>query len=79
MSTANRSLKRPAPRCDALEVASTSNAAKERVRTDFRSGVRSGVNGTPTFFINGQRFDGNWADEEEFIAALKPLLQVARL
>jgi protein-disulfide isomerase len=30
----------------------------ERIRNDFSSGVRSGVNGTPTFFINGQRFDG---------------------
>jgi hypothetical protein len=26
---------------------------KVRVRADFSSGVRSGVNGTPTFFING--------------------------
>ncbi|HYE06985.1 MAG TPA: thioredoxin domain-containing protein [Planctomycetota bacterium] len=29
-----------------------------RVRDDFRSGVRSGVNGTPTFFIDGSRYDG---------------------
>jgi protein-disulfide isomerase len=29
-----------------------------RVREDFRSGVRSGVNGTPTLFINGIRYDG---------------------
>jgi len=29
-----------------------------RVRADFASGVRSGVNGTPTFFINGFRYDG---------------------
>jgi len=29
----------------------------ERVRHDFSGGVRSGVNGTPTFFINGQRHD----------------------
>ncbi len=28
-----------------------SNAVQERVREDFMSGVRSGVNGTPTFFI----------------------------
>ena len=29
-----------------------------RVREDFLSGARSGVNGTPTFFINGVRYDG---------------------
>ncbi|HWA78258.1 MAG TPA: thioredoxin domain-containing protein [Polyangiaceae bacterium] len=29
----------------------------ERIRSDFQSGVRSGVNGTPTFFINGLRLD----------------------
>jgi protein-disulfide isomerase len=32
----------------------------DKVKKDFRSGVRSGVNGTPTFFINGVRFDGDW-------------------
>jgi predicted DsbA family dithiol-disulfide isomerase len=31
---------------------------RERVREDFASGVKSGVNGTPTFFINGVRYDG---------------------
>jgi protein-disulfide isomerase len=34
----------------------------DKVRNDFRSGVRSGVNGTPTFFVDGERFDGNWTD-----------------
>jgi len=29
-----------------------------RVQEDFMSGVRSGVNGTPTFFIGGARYDG---------------------
>lgn len=42
-----------------------------RVRAHFRSGVRSGVNGTPTFFLNGQRYDGNWVDESAFTRALK--------
>jgi len=32
----------------------------DRVREDFMSGVRSGVNGTPAFFINGLRHDGSW-------------------
>lgn len=32
----------------------------ERIREDFLSGVRAGVNGTPTFFINGVRHDGSF-------------------
>jgi protein-disulfide isomerase len=32
----------------------------DRVREDFLGGVRSGVNGTPTFFINGYRHDGSF-------------------
>jgi protein-disulfide isomerase len=32
----------------------------ERVREDFMSGVRSGVNGTPTFYINGVRHDDSY-------------------
>ena len=42
-----------------------------RVRAEFKGGVRSGVNGTPTFFVNGRRFDGNWADAAAFTAALR--------
>jgi len=30
----------------------------ERLKEDRRSGIRSGVNGTPTFFINGTRHNG---------------------
>jgi protein-disulfide isomerase len=36
----------------------------ERVREDFASGVRSGVNGTPTFYINGVRHNGSYELEE---------------
>jgi protein-disulfide isomerase len=32
-----------------------------RVREEFMGGARSGVNGTPTFFINGARLDGSFA------------------
>jgi protein-disulfide isomerase len=41
-----------------LESALAAGTYQERIRSDFNSGVRSGVNGTPTFFINGQRYDG---------------------
>lgn len=30
----------------------------DRIREDFMVGIRSGANGTPTFFINGLRHDG---------------------
>jgi protein-disulfide isomerase len=33
-----------------------------KVEDDFESGIRSGVNGTPSFFVNGQKFDGGAAD-----------------
>jgi protein-disulfide isomerase len=42
----------------AAELANGTHAG--RVREDFRSGIRSGVNGTPTFFINGRRHDEPW-------------------
>jgi protein-disulfide isomerase len=34
---------------------------RARVQEDFLSGVRSGVNGTPTFYINGVRHDDSYA------------------
>jgi protein-disulfide isomerase len=41
----------------------------DRVHQDFMSGVRSGVNGTPTFFINGMRHDDSY-DFETLLTAL---------
>ena len=43
---------------------------RSRVRSDFSGGVRSGVNGTPTFFIDGVRYDGDW-DADSLTAALQ--------
>lgn len=43
----------------------------DRIEEDFESSVVSGVNGTPTFFINGHRFNGSWSDPEEFREALE--------
>ncbi len=52
----------------------------ERVREDFQGGVRSGVNGTPSFFINGTRYDGAWDLESLVDAIEKPLgIQVRML
>jgi protein-disulfide isomerase len=48
----------------------------ERVRADFRGGVRSGVNGTPTFFINGVRHNGAW-ELEDLLTAIKVEIRTA--
>lgn len=45
-----------------------SSAVAERVRADFLGGARSGVTDTPSFFINGQRYDGSLAARPLFDA-----------
>jgi protein-disulfide isomerase len=42
----------------ALAQALESGHFTARVHADFSADIRSGVNGTPTFFINGLRHDG---------------------
>jgi protein-disulfide isomerase len=42
----------------------------ERVHEDFMGGVRSGVNGTPTFYVNGERLGGSY-EPDDLIAALE--------
>ena len=49
------------------ELASGAHAG--RVRADYLGGLRSGVNGTPTFFINGERYEGMF-NSAAFVAAL---------
>ena len=41
-----------------------------RVHDDFLSGIASGVNGTPTFFVNGVRYDDSW-DVDTLTEALR--------
>ena len=36
----------------------------DKVDQDFESGIRSGVNRTPTFFINGKKYEGEWGDDQ---------------
>jgi hypothetical protein len=45
-----------------------------RIREDFETGLHSGVNGTPTFFVNGARHD----DEHTFDSLLAALESVSR-
>ncbi len=45
----------------------------EKVEKDFESGIRSGVNRTPTFFINGEKFAGDW-ENGELLQFLKGLV-----
>jgi len=44
-----------------------------RIREDFMSGVRSGVNGTPTFFINDFRHNGDY-QFETLVSAIEKAL-----
>jgi protein-disulfide isomerase len=42
----------------------------QRIKEDFNSGIRSGVNGTPTFYVNGVRHDGD-PSAKELVKALE--------
>ena len=42
----------------------------KRIKEDRQSGIRSGVNGTPTFYINGVRYDGP-PDYDSLLATLE--------
>ncbi len=57
---------------DALEAGTFA----ERVSSDFMSGVRSGVNGTPTFFVNGARYEGAWWEFDTFLHDLRARAEV---
>lgn len=58
---------------DDFEIAITNKRFEPKIRKDFLGGVRSGVNGTPTFYINGQRYDGP-IEFEELVSAIDSVL-----
>ena len=47
-----------------------SHRFQDHMKRDFMGGVRSGVNGTPTFFVDGVRYDG-FLDEQSLEAVLR--------
>jgi protein-disulfide isomerase len=48
----------------------------QKIESDFMGGVRSGVTGTPTLFINGTRYDGP-RDVDSLVEALNQVAQFA--
>jgi protein-disulfide isomerase len=56
-----------------VTMALTEHAYERNVREDFTSGVRSGVNGTPTFFIENLRYDG----PQDLVSLLAVIEEVA--
>ena len=62
-----KALKLPQP---ALQQALEGGEYTERIRADFNGGVRSGVNGTPAFYINGRRHDASF-DLDVLVAAIE--------
>jgi NhaA family Na+:H+ antiporter len=58
----------------------TAGVHAARVREDLASGAARGVTGTPTFFINGRRYDGPWDEESLQREIERPLgVQVRQL
>lgn len=49
----------------------------DKIQGDFLGGVRSGVNGTPTFFINNIRHDGSY-EFEDLVADIDAHLSQAK-
>ncbi|HEX4322312.1 MAG TPA: thioredoxin domain-containing protein [Acidobacteriaceae bacterium] len=56
-----------------LQQAMAKRTLTDRVRADFSSGIRSGVNGTPTFFINDRRYDRP-RDYDTMVSAIEEAL-----
>ena len=59
----------------ALREALVNGTYEPKVKSDFIGGVRSGVNGTPAFFINGRRHDGSYA-YSDLVSAVEASMRV---
>lgn len=62
---------------DRFDYELATHAHAGRVEEDFVSGVRSGVNGTPSFFVNGLRYQGP-TDAATMIAVIEAALSPVR-
>lgn len=56
-----------------FEAAFSDSKYVEKVESDLESGLRSGVNGTPSFFVNGQKYNGDYRSED-FLELLKSMI-----
>jgi len=65
-----------------LDVAAFQHALEARtyqpdVRRDYVGGARSGADGTPTFYVNGVRYD-DWYETPAFLRAVREAVAAAR-
>jgi protein-disulfide isomerase len=60
-----------------LQTALETGAYTPGVRSDFMGGIRSGVNGTPTFFINGHRHNGTYELADLILSIDNALMSVS--
>lgn len=56
-----------------FQAALDEHSHSKKINEDFRSGIKSGVQGTPTWFINGTRYDGAWDPDSLLEAVRKPM------
>ncbi|MES2267530.1 MAG: thioredoxin domain-containing protein [Bacteroidota bacterium] len=53
-----------------------SASLQAKIEADFEGGTNSGVSGTPAFYINGEKYDGDW-ENENLLEDLEKILLTA--
>jgi protein-disulfide isomerase len=56
-----------------LRVSIATEKYAPKIKSDFLGGVRSGVNGTPSFFVNGRQHEGGF-EFSDLVSAIEPHL-----